>query len=79
MRDIETVLKKFEGLLMQLPNVTGVGIGEKQGKEVIRVFVKRKIPEAYLQPGEVVPKNLDGFATDVEVEIVVGRDQGAEP
>ena len=78
MRDIEMVLKKFEGLLMQLPNVTGVGIGEKQGNEVIKVFVKRKVPEAGLRPGDVVPKISNGFTTDVEVEIAVGKDQGSK-
>lgn len=79
MKNIEMVLKEFEGLLMQLPNVTGVGIGEKQGKEVIKVFVKRKIPVADLRPEEVVPKRLNGFITDVEVQIVVGKEKGGGP
>lgn len=51
---------------MRLPNVTGVGIGEKAGKKVIKVFVTRKIPESDLSEGEIVPKTLDGYGTDVE-------------
>lgn len=57
---------------MRLANVTGVGIGEKKGKEVIIVFVKRKVSEAALQPSEIVPKTLEGYETDVEEEIRVG-------
>lgn len=60
---IRHVRIKYENILMQLPNVIGVSIGEKAGKEVIKVFVTRK---AALQPQEVVPKMLEGYATDVE-------------
>ena len=51
---------------MELPNVTGVGIGEKAGKEVIKVFVSQKISESKLQPQEIVPKSLEEYQTDVE-------------
>lgn len=51
---------------MALPNVTGVGIGQKAGKDVIMVFVTHKVTESELQPQEVVPKMLEGFETDVE-------------
>lgn len=57
---------------MRLPNVTGVGIGEKKGKEVIIVFVKGKVSEAALQPSEIIPKTLEGYETNVEEEIRVG-------
>jgi hypothetical protein len=63
---IESVKSKYEDQLMQLPNVTGVGIGQKSGKEVIKVFVMHKVPESALQPHEVVPKTLEGYETDVE-------------
>jgi len=33
-----------------------VGIGEKAGKAVIKVFVTHKVPESALQPQEIVPK-----------------------
>jgi hypothetical protein len=51
---------------MRLPNVTGVGIGERRGKKVIKVFVTQKVPESNLQPHEVVPKFIEGCETDVE-------------
>jgi len=63
---IELVRKKYEDQLMRLPNVSGVGIGEKSGKEVIKVFVSHKLPESSLRPQDVVPKMLEGYETDVE-------------
>jgi hypothetical protein len=63
---IESVKKKYEEQLMRLPNVTGVGIGEKAGKKVIKVFVTHKVPETALQPQEVIPKTLEKYETDVE-------------
>ncbi len=69
---IETVKRKYEEHLMRLPNVAGVGIGEKRGKPVIKVLVTQKVAEASLRPEEVVPKLLDGYETDVE-EIGVVR------
>lgn len=63
---IETIKQKYEDQIMELPNVTGVGIGEKAGKEVIKVFVTEKLPESELQPQEIVPKSLEEYETDVE-------------
>jgi hypothetical protein len=63
---IEDVKGKHEEHLLQLPNVTGLGIGEKAGKPVIKVFVTHRVPESALQPEEVAPKTLDGYPTDVE-------------
>jgi len=60
------VKEKNEERLMGLPNVTGVGIGEKAGKQVIKVFVTHKVPVSALQSQEVVPKALEGWETDVE-------------
>ena len=64
--EIEAARKKHEEELMQLPNVTGVGIGQKNAKEVIKVFVTRKVHKSSLQARDVVPKMLEGYATDVE-------------
>lgn len=64
--NIETIKQKYEDQIMELPNVTGVGIGEKAGKEVIKVFVTEKLPESELQPQEIVPKSLEEYETDVE-------------
>jgi hypothetical protein len=63
---IEDMKIKHEEQLMRLPNVTGVGIGEKGGKAVIKVFVTHKVPESALRPQEIVPKSLEGYETDVE-------------
>lgn len=73
--DIHTVKAKYEEQLMRLPNVNGVGIGAKGGKEVIKVFVTTKVPVSGLQPHEVVPKELDGYETDVEeIGVVTAKD-----
>jgi hypothetical protein len=56
---------------MQLKNVTGTGISEKEGKEVILVFVEEKVPASELPPEQMVPKNLEGFETDVITQINV--------
>ena len=73
---IEPIIKKYEAQLMQLPNVTGVGIGKKAGKEVIKVFVTHKVPKSDLQPHEVIPKTLEGYGTDVEeIGVVMAQTQ----
>ena len=43
---IEQVIAKHTEALMQLPNVIGVGLGEKRGHAVIKVLVTRKLPPA---------------------------------
>lgn len=74
--DIETLKQKYEEQLLRLPNVAGVGIGERAGKKVIKVFVTHKVPESSLQPQEVVPKSLEGGETDVEeIGIVTAQRQ----
>ncbi|MEY3758521.1 MAG: hypothetical protein RIR39_12 [Pseudomonadota bacterium] len=64
--EIMDVQKKYEDAVLQLPNVTGIGIGLKANKQVIKVFVSKKLPEHILKPNEIVPKKLDGYQTDVE-------------
>ncbi|BAZ29330.1 hypothetical protein NIES4074_17730 [Cylindrospermum sp. NIES-4074] len=74
MNKVNTVKQNYEEQLMRLPNVTGVGIGEKEGKTVIKVFVTQKVPESDLQPQEVVPKSIEGCETDVdEIGIVTAQ------
>ena len=63
---IKAVKEQYEEQLMRIPNVTGVGIGEKGGKEVIKVFVTHRVPESSLRPEEIIPETLDGFEVDVE-------------
>lgn len=63
---IAAVKEQHEESLMRLPNVTGVGIGEKASKTVIKVFVTHKVAASALRPQEIVPKTLEGYETDVE-------------
>jgi len=63
---IEEVRQRHETRLMSLPNVTGVGIGEKAGRAVIKVFVAHKVPESELRPEHIIPKSIDGCRIDVE-------------
>jgi hypothetical protein len=69
--DIQSVFRKHEASLMKLPDVTGVGIGEEAGKEVIIVFVKEKAAESAKGPQSRIPKNLEGYEVKVQVEIRV--------
>lgn len=64
--NVAQIKQNYEDRLLELPNVTGVGIGEKQGKEAIIVFVTKKIAESNLKPEEIIPKSLDGCSVDVE-------------
>ena len=64
--DIMDVKQKHEDALLSLPNVNGVAIGTKAGKQVIKVFVTHKVPLSSLQPSEIIPKNLEMFETDIE-------------
>lgn len=78
MMRLESIKREHEQRLMQLPNVTGVGIGEKDGKPVIQVFVTHKVPESALQSHEIVPKQLGPYETDVE-ELGMVSAQAASP
>jgi hypothetical protein len=64
--NIHEVMAKHEEDLMRLLNVVGVGIGEKAGKAVIKVFVTHKVPKTELQPKDVIPKHVEGYQIDVE-------------
>lgn len=64
--DIEAVLRRHEDELMAYPNVNAVGVGQKSGRPVIKVMVAQKVPEESLKPDQVLPKELEGFALDVE-------------
>jgi hypothetical protein len=63
---IQSVKMKFEDQLLRLPNVTGVGIGDREGRQVLKVFVSKKVPESDLKSNEIIPDVLDGYETDVE-------------
>jgi hypothetical protein len=63
---IQEAKDRHEAELLALPNVTGVGVGERGGWPVIKVFVTQKIPESALGANELVPEQLDGYEVDVE-------------
>ncbi len=63
---IAKVKARHERELLALPNVNGVGIGERGGKPVIKVFVTEQVPESTLAAHERVPVSLEGYEVDVE-------------
>lgn len=71
-------LKKTRGKLLGLQNVVGVGIGYKHagekstGEPAFVVYVEKKLPPADLARSHMVPRKVNGLATDV-VEIGVVR------
>ncbi len=64
--NIENAVRKHTAALLQLPNVVGVGIGEKCDRAIIKVLVTRKLPQAELQPHDLIPTRIEGYETDVE-------------
>jgi len=63
---IEDVKEKFAQALLRMENVVGVGIGKRDNKKVIKVFVKRKLPLGDLPAETVIPTRLEGYEVDVE-------------
>ncbi len=70
--NIAEVLRQHEAELLRLPNVTGVGVGERDGEQVLIVFVREKVPASELAPGDVVPRHVAGVPTDVRPAVRVG-------
>ena len=70
--NIAEVMRENEKQLMELPNVVHVGLGFDNGNEIILVFVSQKLPENELTLEEIIPKQIKGFKTKVELEIKVG-------
>ena len=64
--DIAQARKLHERELLRLPNVVGVGIGERAGEQVIKVYVGRKLPDSELDPSDRIPKSIEGWPTEVE-------------
>jgi hypothetical protein len=73
--DVFTVLQlvaaKHRERIMQMANVTGVGVGYKKVRGVttnipaIIVYVSKKVPVSQLALKDIVPPTLDGYPTDV--------------
>lgn len=70
---IEETIRRNQNKLLSLPNVTGLGVGEIEGKEVILVFVKKIVSDSQLNSDQVIPKIIEGYKTDVRLEIKLGR------
>ncbi len=66
--DIETAVKSLESSLLNLPNVTAVSVGNKNGKEIINVYVTEKIPESKLNKTAIIPKSFETFEINVCLE-----------
>ncbi|HEX4945047.1 MAG TPA: hypothetical protein VFZ34_00095 [Blastocatellia bacterium] len=62
---IKEVKEKHEAALLQLSNVVGVGIGEKDGQPVLVVLATRKLSRSELSPQDIIPARLDGYEVDV--------------
>ena len=59
---IEDAKRKHEQALMATPGVVGVGIGLRDGRQVIKVFVTG--PSHAAPPG--VPPTLEGWEVDID-------------
>lgn len=63
--ELEQVVCKYETNLLRLPYVVGVGMGFVQGKEVIQVFVSKKVPRSQLKAVEQIPTQLETYPTNI--------------
>ncbi|MEK4418766.1 hypothetical protein [Bacillus sp. FSL K6-0268] len=63
--ELEQVVRKYETDLLRLPYVVGVGMGFAQGKEVIQVFVSKKVPRSPLKAAEQIPTQLETYPTNI--------------
>lgn len=69
---LQQVKSRHQAALLQLPNVTGLGIGYKEtggqttDELALIVHVAQKKPLAALKPAEVVPPQIEGIPTDVQ-------------
>jgi hypothetical protein len=63
MGSAEDVKRRHEARIMRMRGVVGVGIGQKNGKDTIRIYVAEDLPKIRMK----LPESLD----DVPVEIVV--------
>ncbi len=59
---IQQVLDQHTGEWMALPGVVGTGIGERDGKPCIKVFVAKKTAELEKK----IPSQVDGYPVVIE-------------
>ena len=63
MAAIDEVKRRHESRLMKMRGVVGVGIGQKDGKDCIRIYVEKDHPKILAE----LPRSLD----EIPVEVVV--------
>lgn len=63
MPSVEEVKRRHEVRLMKIRGVVGIGIGRKDGKDCIRVYVNEETPKILA----ALPRTLD----EIPVEVVV--------
>jgi hypothetical protein len=68
----QAVKRAHENELMRKANVVGVGVGVRQRHNTLTqelaivVFVRRKVPQDQLAPGDVIPAAIEGMPVDVQ-------------
>ncbi|MFW5748176.1 MAG: hypothetical protein ACOCYT_01040 [Chloroflexota bacterium] len=71
-RQISDVQTRYGDMLMQLPNVVGIGIGykttsgEMTDQLALVVMVEKKIPLDELEPQQRIPAHIEGVTVDVQ-------------
>ena len=66
------VKQRIEAQLMSMANVVGVGVGLRQkggaysDEIALIVMVKKKVNKDDLSPEDVVPREIEGIAVDVQ-------------
>ncbi|OGO25016.1 MAG: hypothetical protein A2W33_06015 [Chloroflexi bacterium RBG_16_52_11] len=69
---IRQVKQAYEGQLLKLANVVGVGIGLRQqggvrtGNPVLVVMVRKKFPTELLAQTDLIPSEIEGVPVDVQ-------------
>ena len=69
---LQEVKRKHQPSLLKKANVVGLAIGYKEvegrstGQLSLVVLVKKKVPPSQLQPGDVIPPEIEGVPTDVQ-------------
>jgi hypothetical protein len=76
MRNVEDLLNR------QNVNAVDIGYKEIKGKKIdklcLKIWVREKKPESELSPNEIVPKEIEGYVTDVIENEAIFIDEKAE-
>lgn len=61
MGSIEEVKRRHEARIMKVHGVVGVGIGRKDGKDTIRIYVEKDLPKLRTK----LPNSLESIPVEV--------------